>query len=112
MSTARVTANVDPVMLFTCPRVAKGKLTSIKVDNQGAAARTIRIQDRFTPDPSAGVPTPAEQVIDRVQLTVGAGLTETLSSEQLEDIQILGTCEAVASATDPATVIIIGYHFV
>ena len=112
MSTVRTTADVTPVALFTTPRVAKGRLTSVKIDNQGTAARTIRIQDRFTPDPSAGVPAPTERVIDRVQLTVGAGLTETLSSEQLEDIQILGTCEAVASATDPATVIIIGYHFV
>ena len=110
MSTARVTANVDPVMLFTCPRVAKGKLTSIKVDNQGAAARTIRIQDRFTPDPSAGVPAPAEQTIDRLQFTVGAGLTADIPETELRDVEILGVCQVVADAVEPLAVVSIGYH--
>ena len=111
MSTVRATADTTPVTLFSVPKIAKGKLTSVKVDNQGAAAVTVRLRDRFVPDASAGVPSPVEQIIDRVQLTVGAGLTGTLSSEELKDTQILGTCETVANVTDAATVIIVSYHF-
>ena len=110
MPTARATADVAPAVLFTCPRVAKGRLTSIKVDNQGAAARTIRIQDRFTPDPSAEAPAPAERTIDRLQFTVGAGLTADIPETELRDVEILGTCQVVADAVEPTCVISIGYH--
>ena len=110
MATVRATADVAPRILFVTPGVAKGKLTSIKIDNQGAAARTIRIQDRFTPDPSAGVPAPAEQTIDRLQFTVGAGLTADIPETELRDIEILGACQVVADAVEPLTVVSIGYH--
>ena len=110
--TARVTANTVPQVLFVTPGVSKGVLSSMKVDNQGATAITVRIQDRFTPHASAGVAAPTEVTLDRIQVTIGAGLTGTLSSEELKDVQILGTCEAVASTTDPAAVVIVGYHFI
>ena len=110
MATVRATADVTPRVLFTAPGVAKGRLTSIKVDNQGAAARTIRIQDKFTPDPSAGVPTPAEQTIDRLQVTVGAGTTQDIPETELKDVEVLGTCQIVADAADPACVVSIGYR--
>ena len=110
MSTVRATADVTPRVLFTAPKVAKGKLTSIKVDNQGTAARTIRIQDRFTPDSSAEVPAPAEQTIDRLQFTVGAGTTFDISQDELQDVEVLGTCQVVADAVEPACVVLVGYH--
>ena len=110
MATARATADVTPRVLFTAPKVAKGRLTSIKIDNQGAAARTIRLQDRFTPDPSAGVPAPAEQTIDRLQVTVSAGATQDIPETELRDVEVLGTCQVVADAVEPACVVSIGYH--
>ena len=111
MPTSRATADTVPIVMFETPGVAKGKLTSVKIDNQGAAPRTITLQDTFTPDPSVGAPTPASVTIDRFHITIGAGVTTIVSKDELKDVEILGRCEVVANALDAATVIIVGYHF-
>jgi len=111
MATKRVTANTAAQELFNTPEHSKGKLTSLEVDNQGAAARTVRLQDVFTPDASAGVSSPTEQTVERKQVTVGAGLTASVPKEELEDLEFLGSCRAIASAIDASCVIIAGYHF-
>lgn len=111
MPTAKVTANTTAQTLFTTPKHKKGKITAITIDNQSAAKRTIKIQDVFTPDASAGNPSPSEQTIDRVQISVDTGLTATLDKTSLEDVEILGVAKAVADATDSACVITVVYHF-
>lgn len=110
MATARVTANTVAQALFSTPKVKKGKLTLVQVDNQGAALRTVRLQDIFTPDPSAGVPSPSVQTIERLQISVGAGLTANVPETELRDVDFLGDAKAIASAIDAACVIIVGYH--
>jgi hypothetical protein len=109
MATARVTANTTPQTLFTVPRHAKGRLTALVVDNQGAAPRTVRLQDVFTPSPSAGNASPTQQTVERLQVTVAAGATVRVPETELRDVEFLGEARAVASATDPATVIICAY---
>jgi hypothetical protein len=111
MATARVTANTTAQDLFSTPKVRKGKLTSVKVDNQSAAARTVRLQDVFTPDASAAVPSPSAQTIERLQITVGAGLTADVPADELKDVEFLGDAKAIADAIDAACVITVAYHF-
>jgi len=111
MSTARVTANTADQALFSTPKHYKAKLTSVKVDNQGAALRTVRLRDIFTPDPSVGVPSPSAQTIERLQISVGAGLTADVPETELRDLEMLGDAKAIASAIDTACVIIVGYQF-
>jgi hypothetical protein len=111
MPTVKVNANTTPQTLFTTPKHEKGKLVSIIVDNQSTTKKTITIQDVFTPDPTAGNASPTTQTIDRVQLTVDAGLTETLDKSSLEDVEFLGTAQAVADSADTACVIIVVYNF-
>jgi hypothetical protein len=111
MPTAQVTANVTAQTLFTTPKHKKGKLTSLIVDNQSEAKKTIMIQDVFTPDATAKVSSPSQQTKTRVQLTVDAGLTATLDELSLRDVEFLGTAQAVANATDAACVITVVYRF-
>ncbi len=111
MPTVNVTANTTPQTLFVTPKHKKGKITSIIVDNQSTALKTITIQDVFTPDPSVGTPSPTEQTKNRLQLSVNAGLTATLDETSLRDVEVLGTAKAVANATDAACVITVIYHF-
>lgn len=111
MSTARVTANTIAQALWSTPRVKKAKVTLVKVDNQGAALRTVRLQDIFTPDASVGVPSPSAQTTERLQISVGAGLTADVPETELRDVEILGDAKAIANVTDASVVIVVGYHF-
>ena len=111
MATSRVTANTAAQALWTGPKHVKAKVTSVKVDNQGTALRTVRLQDLFTPDPSVGVPSPSAQTIDRLQISVGAGLTADVPETELRDLEMLGDAKAISSAIDTACVIVVMYHF-
>lgn len=110
MSTAQVTSNTSAQTLFTVPEHQKAKITSINVDNQGSASRTIKIQDIFTPDESNGDSSPSEQTKLRQQLTVGAGLTASVSEEELKDVECLGVAKALGSAIDSSCVVVVSYH--
>ena len=79
------------------------------MDNQATSAITITIQDVFTPSASAGNPEPTEVTEIRKVITVEAGASYT---EKLDGyIEILGACVVVASATDTACKITVGYDF-
>lgn len=111
MATANVTADTTAQALFTTPKVKKGKLSSLKIDNQSGAPRTVRLQDIFTPDPSNGTPSPVLTTEERLQVTVAAGATYSLSEEDLKDVEMLGDAKAIADGIAAACVIIVGYHF-
>ena len=64
----------------------------------------------FTPDPSVKVPSPSEQTIERLQISVGAGLTADVPETELKDVEFLGDTKAIADAIDTSCVIIVGYH--
>ncbi len=110
MATARVTAHTTPVALFTSPTVAKAKITSFMVDNQSAALRTIRLTDTFRPDASVGTPFPPVRTIERLQVSVGAGLSLAIPESELRDIEILREGRIVADSIQAACVIVAGYH--
>jgi len=100
-------AKTDPQIVFNTPLNKIGKIKYIQVDNQAGSSITITIQDKFLPTPSAGNPSPSEVTKDKKVITVGAGST---FKEKIE-IDILGTCLLVASATDSACKITILYEF-
>ena len=109
MPTARVTANTTAQTLFTVSKHKKGKLTSLNVDNQAGSSATIRLQDIFTPDASAKEASPTEKTIERVQITVAAGSSVSLSEDSLKNAECLGTVKAIADITDTACVIVAVY---
>ena len=112
MATARTPALAvaNIVTLFSTPKVKKAKLTSVKVDNQSAAAKTIHLRDDFTPDASAKVATPTAKEIEKLQVTVGAGLTGDVPETELSDAEPLGDLKCYADTADPLCIIIVGYH--
>jgi hypothetical protein len=112
MPTARVLANTAAQLLLSVPKHQKAKITSIDIDNQGVAARTVRLQDIFTPDVSAGEPSPTPQTKERFQATVGSGVSFSADELSLKDLEFLGDVKAIASAIDPSCVVIVKYHFV
>jgi len=96
--------------LFSTPKVKKAKLTSVKVDNQGAVKRTIHLRDDFTTDVSVGAAAAADKEIERLQITVGAGLTADVPETELKDVEFLGDCKCYADAADEDCIIIVGHH--
>ncbi|MBA7633617.1 hypothetical protein ES703_41188 [subsurface metagenome] len=110
--TARTAALAVPniATLFSTPKVKKAKLTSVKVDNQGAVARTIHLRDDFTTDVSAGAAVAADKEIERLQITVGTGLTADVPETELKDVEFLGDCKCYADVAEPLCIIIVGYH--
>jgi len=111
MPTARTpaVALANIATLFSTPKVKKGKITSIKIDNQSAAAKTIYLRDDFTPDVSVKVAAPGAQTIAKFQATVGAGLTADIMETELKNKEFLGDCKCYASAADAACIIIVDY---
>ena len=51
--------------ILTIPKRSVALARRLRIRNDTGAARTITFQDRFTPDPSAGVSSPGAQTIDR-----------------------------------------------
>ena len=111
MATARCTAHTTAVTLLSTPKVKKAKITAIDIDNQSAAARTVRLQDIFTPDVSALVAAPTAKTIERFQATVGSGVSFSADEPSLKDLEGLGDLKAIADAIDATCVIIVKYHF-
>jgi len=112
MATARCTAHVVGALdtLFATPPIKKGKLSSVLIDNQSAALRTIHLRDDFTPDPSVGTPSPSAQTIEIGQWSVGAGLTAAVPETELKKKEVRGTLKCYADATDAACVITVDYN--
>ncbi len=113
MATKKVTANTVAQDSFSCPKVKKAKITAIDIDNQSTAARTVRLQDIFTPDASVGVTTPSAPTppIERFQATVGSGVSFSADEPSLKDLEVLGDAKAIADAIEATCVIIVKYHF-
>lgn len=111
MSTKKVTSNTDAQDLFSCPKVKKAKITAIDIDNQSTAARTVRLQDIFTPDASVKVTSPSEKTEERFQATVGSGVSFSADEPSLKDLEVLGDAKIIADAIEATCVIIVKYHF-
>ena len=111
MATNEVTANTSVQTIATVPLHKKLVFTDVTIDNQHTAELTIRIQDVFTPDVSNGEASPSEQTIDRLQVTVPAGLTLSYQEDALKDRKCLGVAGAISDITGANCVISCGYHF-
>lgn len=111
MPTARVAAHTTAQALFTTPKHVVGRITGINIDNQSGAARTIRIQDVFTPDASVGVPVPVAQTIERFQITVATVTSVQVPDYVLKDIRMLGAAKAIADAIAATCIIVVNYSF-
>lgn len=108
MPTKVVQANTTAVIAFTTPMNKLAKIEFLQIDNQHTAPITITISDVFVPTPSAGNPSPTQVSVVRKVITIAAG---SIYAEEV-NIDIIGTCAVVASATSPVCNITIGYDFV
>ena len=109
MATKKVTAHTTAVALFSAPKVKKAKITAIDIDNQSGAARTVRLQDIFTPDDSVGE-AGSEETKERFQATVGSGVSFSADEPSLKDLEVLGDAKAIADSIEDTCVIIVKYH--
>ena len=84
--------------------------TSMTINNDaGAADRTIRLQDVFTPDVSNGTASPTEQTVDRGRWDVLMGAMLVLGEEDLKGIKCLGALKVIGDAVDTGCHITVGY---
>ncbi len=109
MATKKVTAHTTAVALFSTPEHSVGKISSINIDNQSGAQRTVRLQDIFTPDASVGQANPTLQTIERFQATVANGLSFSADEASLKDVKCLGDAKAIADDISTDCVVIVGY---
>jgi len=109
MPSVVVEADTGGKTVFEVPRNKIGKIKLLEIDNQSSSVITVTIQDVFTPSPSASNYNPTPVTKERKVITVANGETYT---EKIDgNIEILGTCNVVASETDSACKITIGYEF-
>lgn len=105
-----VTAHTTAVQAVAERRNAVVIPTSMVVDNDGGAAdRTIRIQDVFTPSVSNGEDSPSETTADRYRVDVLQGDVMALNAEDLEGVKCLGALKIIADAIDTDCHITVGY---
>lgn len=105
-----VTANTTAQSVAADKSVASVIPTSMTIDNDGGAAdRTIRIQDVFTPSVSDGVASPSETTVDRYRVDVIQGDVVTLNESDLKGIKCLGALKIIADAIDAGCYITVGY---
>jgi len=84
--------------------------TSITIDNSGgSAARTLRVQDGFTPDITNGNSSPSATTVDRYRVSVLQGDIIALSEEDLKGVKCLGSLGIIADAIDAGCYISVGY---
>lgn len=105
-----VTAHTTAVQAVAERRNAVVIPTSMTIDNDaGAADRTIRIQDRFTPSVSHGVAAPVQTTVERFRVDVLMGDVMTLNENDLDGVKCLGELLIIADAIDANCHITVGY---
>jgi hypothetical protein len=114
MATARTAALAvaNIVTLATVPYDRKLVMSSITIDNQGAALHTIHFEDDFSADPSVGNPSGSAQTIQKAQYSVGAGLTAVIKEDELKDKEFLGTLKCYADSAEPFCIITVDYKYI
>jgi hypothetical protein len=113
MATARTPAVISTSIatLATVPYDRKLRMTSITINNQGAALNTIHFRDDVTIDPSVGNPSGSSQTIEKAQYSVGAGLTVEIKADELREKEFLGTLKCYADSAEPACITIVDYEY-
>lgn len=108
MANKMVTCSTVAALLFAQTKHKKGKLLGVNIDNQSLGPRTIRLQDVFTTDASAGASATA-YTKERLQLTIPAGQSASLDEKSLKGIEMLGAAYAIGDAVQPLCIININY---
>lgn len=106
-----VTAHTTAVSVATERKDRAYRVKTLVTDNSGGgAARTIRIQDIFTPAATNGVDTPTETTVDRWRgATILAGV-DSYGEEDLKGVKVLGALKVIADAIDAGCYITVGYE--
>lgn len=93
---------------------SRKRITALTVDNVGGAgARTVQIQDRFTPSASNAVPAPVAQTPARFSagaLAAGAGNVRTFNRNDLKNVEVLGQLELIINVADAGCVVSIAWE--
>lgn len=93
---------------------AKKKITSLIIDNvAGGAARTVQVQDRFTPSVTNLVPPPVPvQTPSRFSVTIpnGAGAVWNFDDTELRNVVVLGQLELIIDVADGGTIVTIAWE--
>lgn len=114
MPSAVTTMAATPTVIATEKQTARKKITALNVDNVGGAgARTVQVQDRFTPSITNAVPAPAVQTPSRFSagaLAAGAGNVRTFSRNELENVTVLGQLELIIDVADAGCVVSIAWE--
>ncbi len=107
-----VSTMVASPAVFAAEKVNSKIIPSIlMVDNVlGAQDAIIRIQDRFTPAVSNGVPIPVVTTVDRLSINVSMAACVSIRDE-LKDLEILGQMELTIATPDGACVASMGWDF-
>ena len=106
-----VTADTTAQVVAKAVKNAWHKVTSMTIDNiNGSGDHTVRVQDEFTPDISAGVASPVLTDVDRWKSIVAAGERLVLDERDMKGVRCLGNLQIIAEAIDANCIISVGYE--
>jgi hypothetical protein len=111
MSTTKFTATTATTNILNVPKHRVAKIDSLVMDNQTTADVTVHLNRVFDPDASNGVTSPAGNTTEEVAyLTVGAGLTGSLITDEVKHIRGIGKVQAICDGTWATCRLVVGYH--
>jgi len=88
----------DPVTFISVPEIGKAKPAGIKIRNADTEDRVITGTDVFTPDSSAGNPSPSTQTQQWTQISVGSLLTADIPRTEVEEAGLMGDVRFAADS--------------
>jgi hypothetical protein len=108
MPSGRVTANTSPQTIATAPKVKKGKVTFIQIENRHTAAVQVTLQDVYSVITPTGVI--MRTVVKKTFTPVAAGgrLFEEFTEPEIE---FIGALQAVADTTTADCEITVGWRW-
>jgi len=106
MASSRVTANTTAQDIVTAPKIRKGKIVSIEINNRHTAAVQVTLQDVYTPTGKT-----AKTVVKKTIVPIAAGASYDLIFGEKPVIEFMGTLQAVADVTTTACEIVVGYQW-
>lgn len=111
MPTLQVTSNTTAQTVAAERRDAVARPTSINIDNSGGAAdRTIRLQDIFTPSVTNGDSSPSQQTLERWRTIVLQGETLHVDESELKGLRFLGALSVIGDAIDAGCYVSVNYE--
>jgi hypothetical protein len=91
--------------ILTLPARFKGLVRRLRVRNDSGAQRTLNFNDMFTPDASAGAPTPGAQTVERWRMIIANAATETLDGTENPIFKLLNNFRVVTDVASAAIIV-------